>query len=210
MFVIPDYRLAPNVKYPGPVEDVRDAISWFLANTSTVVAAGGLPTSTALDRIIVMGHSAGGNIVSTLFLEPNILPLDSPVRAATRGLVPQGGALKFPVANDPMPASDILEQYYGSTAAGFEQMPTALLARASDELVEALPDVFVLASEREPPMIQAACDAFVADLSARRGKAVRYEVMKGHNHISPHCALMCGEGEEWAETVAEWVKAKVA
>ena len=37
--VIPDYRLYPHVTFPGPVEDVRDAIAWFLVNASTVASA---------------------------------------------------------------------------------------------------------------------------------------------------------------------------
>ena len=42
------------------------------------------------------------------------------------------------------------------------------------------------------------------------GRKVRYDIMKGHNHISPNCALMTGEGEEWAESVAVWAKEKIS
>ena len=66
----------------------------------------------------------------------------------------------------------------------------------------------MLKSENEPPQISAACDAFVEGLEGRLGRKMRYEVMKGHNHISPNMALMSGEGEDWAEAVAEWVKLK--
>lgn len=209
MTVIADYRLVPEVKFPEPVEDIRDAIAWFLSNTAAVAAAGTLPSGAQLDRIVVMGHSAGSNHVSTLFLSEDVLPLSSPVRAATRGLVPKGGAFKFAFGGPPMLPGNVLEEYYGSQEATLLKMPTALVAGASEALIKSLPDVFVLRSEREPATIQAACDDFVRDLETRRGGKIRYDIMQGHNHISPHTALMTGEGEQWAETVAEWVKITV-
>ena len=209
--VIPDYRLYPNVTFPGPVEDVRDAIAWFLANASTVASAPAstIPASTPLSSIFVLSHSAGTNHLATLYLSPTLLPLDSPVRAATRGLIPQGSAYYFDLARQDLLPPGILDGYYASPETAAANMPLALLKDASAELLRDLPELFVMKSEREPPVIFAGSDVFVAALEERLGKKVRYDVMKAHNHISPHWALMSGEGEEWAEDVAAWVKARV-
>ncbi|KAJ8501768.1 hypothetical protein ONZ51_g392 [Trametes cubensis] len=205
--VIPDYRLVPVGKFPNQAEDVRDAIAWFLSNTAPVAA--GSPFALSLDSpaIFVMGHSAGANIITTLFLYPPVLPLDSPIRAATRGLIPQGGAYTFDFARQ-ITQPGLLETLYGSQERTLELMPSALLAKADEELVKSLPDIFALASELEPPIIKKGSDEFVKSLEDR-GCRVRYEIMKGHNHISPHAALHSGEGEEWGVQVAEFVRSKI-
>ena len=209
--MIPDYRLYPSVTFPGPVEDVRDAIAWFLANTSAIASAAPstLPASTPLSNIFVLSHSAGTNHLATLYLSPSLLPLDSPVRAATRGLIPQGSAYYFDLARQDLLPPGILDGYYASPASAGANMPLALLKDASEELLKGLPELFVMKSEREPPVIFAGSDVFVKTLEERLGKKVRYDVMKAHNHMSPHWALMSGEGEEWAEDVAAWVKERV-
>ncbi|KAI1791601.1 alpha/beta-hydrolase [Ganoderma leucocontextum] len=209
--VIPDYRLYPSVSYPAPVEDVRDAIAWFLANTSTVASAAPstLSPSTPLSNIFVLSHSAGTNHLASLYLSPSLLPLDSPVRAATRGLIPQGSAYYFDLARQDLLPPGILDGYYSSPENAVANMPLTLLKDGSEELIKGLPEIFVLKSEREPPVIYAGSDVFVKVLEERLGKKVRYDVMQAHNHISPHWALMSGEGEEWAEDVATWVKERV-
>ncbi|KAI0739417.1 alpha/beta hydrolase domain-containing protein [Daedaleopsis nitida] len=197
--VIADYRLAPAAKFPQPVEDIRDALAWFLTNPSTVLAA--CPagpydlTKVGLGKLFVMGHSAGANHVMSLFLSPTVLPPTSPIRAATRGLIPKGGAYRFKFPDtDLQPGA--LESYYGSEEVTLENMPYALLERADQTLLDGLPEMFVLRSEREPEGIRQMNEDFVKALEDR-GKTVRYELMKGHNHISPHWALLSGEGEEW-------------
>ncbi|KAI0739416.1 alpha/beta hydrolase domain-containing protein [Daedaleopsis nitida] len=209
--VIADYRLAPAAKFPQPVEDIRDALAWFLTNTHTVLSASPArpidQTKVGLEKLFVMGHSAGANHIMSLFLSPTVLPPTSPIRAATRGLIPKGGAYRFAFALQ-NPAQGVLEMYYGSQEATLENMPYALLERADQALLDGLPEMFVLRSEREPENIRQMNEDLVKALEDR-GKTVRYELMKGHNHISPHWALLSGEGEEWGETVAEWIKERV-
>ncbi|OJT12153.1 hypothetical protein TRAPUB_11302 [Trametes pubescens] len=207
--VIPDYRLVPDVKFPGQAEDVRDAIAWFLANTAPVAAA--VPSAAlALSNpsIFLMGHSAGAHIITSLFFLPSVLPLASPVRAATRGLIPQGGVFRFDWEKL-ITRPGVLEDLYGSKETALELMPIALVEKADEALIASLPDVFVLVSERDPERLKDQTGELVKTLSTRSGKSVKYDAMKGHNHISPHWALFSGEGEEWAVQVAEWMKSKV-
>jgi len=59
--VVPDYRLVPDVRWPGFVEDGAAAVRWVLAN---VAAHGGDP-----EKVAVMGHSAGAHIALLLALD---------------------------------------------------------------------------------------------------------------------------------------------
>ena len=59
--VVPDYRLVPQVRWPGFVEDGAAAVQWTLAN---ITAYGGDP-----GRVAVMGHSAGAHIALLLALD---------------------------------------------------------------------------------------------------------------------------------------------
>jgi acetyl esterase len=51
-----EYRLAPEHRYPGPLDDVEDALGWLLAQ--------GWDNS----RLVVGGDSAGGNLAAALAL----------------------------------------------------------------------------------------------------------------------------------------------
>ena len=60
-----DYRLAPETKLPGIVEDLRDAWSWLLCDASDKYGFD-------VDRTAVVGHSAGGylTLMSGISLDP--------------------------------------------------------------------------------------------------------------------------------------------
>ena len=60
--VLPDYRLAPRVRYPAFVEDGAGALRWTQDN---IARLGGDPA-----RVAVAGHSAGAYIAAMLALEP--------------------------------------------------------------------------------------------------------------------------------------------
>lgn len=82
--VIPDYRLVPEVRYPGFVEDGAAAVRW----TETHVAdLGGDPA-----HIVLMGHSAGAYIAAMLALDDRWLKED---RKAIRGFVGLAGPYDF-------------------------------------------------------------------------------------------------------------------
>jgi acetyl esterase/lipase len=63
--VIPSYRLQPGAPHPAQIEDVAAAFAWTVANVSNY---GGDPK-----KIHIMGHSAGGHLVSLLASNPTYL-----------------------------------------------------------------------------------------------------------------------------------------
>ncbi|WP_298167865.1 alpha/beta hydrolase [Novosphingobium sp.] len=56
--VVPDYRLAPETRFPGPVRDAYAALAWMHGNADAI----GIDRS----RIAVMGRSAGGGLAAML------------------------------------------------------------------------------------------------------------------------------------------------
>jgi acetyl esterase/lipase len=63
--VVPDYRLYPEVRFPGFVEDAAAAVAWVQKH---IAAEGGDP-----ERIILAGHSAGAHIASMLHADRRFL-----------------------------------------------------------------------------------------------------------------------------------------
>ncbi len=82
--VMPDYRLVPEVRFPGFVEDAAMAVRWARAN---VADYGGDPS-----RIVLSGHSAGAYNAAMLAYDERWLGED---RASIRGFVGLAGPYDF-------------------------------------------------------------------------------------------------------------------
>lgn len=63
--LVPDYRLFPEVRYPGFIEDGAQAVRWAVEHAA---ALGGDP-----GRIVLVGHSAGAYNAAMLALDPRYL-----------------------------------------------------------------------------------------------------------------------------------------
>lgn len=63
--VIPDYRVYPEVTFPGFVEDGAQAMRWVQENLAS-----------RDNRVFVMGHSAGAHIAALVALDPRYRPAD--------------------------------------------------------------------------------------------------------------------------------------
>ena len=82
--IVPDYRLVPEVYFPGFVEDCAAAVRWARAHAKDY---GGDP-----DRIVLVGHSAGAYNAAMLALDPEFLGGD---RAAIKGFAGLAGPYDF-------------------------------------------------------------------------------------------------------------------
>lgn len=82
--VVPDYRLVPEVHFPGFLEDCAAAVRWARAHAAQY---GGDP-----DRIVLVGHSAGAYNGAMLALDPKYLGKD---RAAIQGFAGLAGPYDF-------------------------------------------------------------------------------------------------------------------
>lgn len=82
--IIPDYRLVPDVHFPGFLEDCAAAVRWARRHAHEY---GGDP-----DSIVLVGHSAGAYNAAMLALDPQFL---GPDRAAIKGFAGLAGPYDF-------------------------------------------------------------------------------------------------------------------
>ncbi len=92
--VIPDYRVYPQVRYPGFLIDGARAVAWSRRNATRF---GGDP-----GRLVVMGHSAGAYIAAMLAYDPRWLaPAGMNARRDLAGFVGLAGPYDFLPIEDP-------------------------------------------------------------------------------------------------------------
>lgn len=81
--VIISYRLSPQVKHPGHIEDVARAFGWTCRN---IAARGG-----RADQIFVCGHSAGGHLAALLACDESYLQAEKLSTRNIKGVIPMSG-----------------------------------------------------------------------------------------------------------------------
>ena len=143
--IVPDYRLSPEVRFPGWVEDGALAVKWAFDNAAQF---GGDTT-----RIYVAGHSAGGHTAALLALDERYLRAAGGRARTVRGFVSIAG----PVATtwtDPDiqaamgPASGWPATYPSTFVDGYER-PLLLLHGQDDNTVSYLNSTALAARIRE-------------------------------------------------------------
>ncbi len=85
--VVPDYRLYPEVSFPGFLHDCAAAVAWTIAN---IARMNGNPT-----RLFLMGHSAGAYNAAMLALNPEYLDAAGVGSTQVRGWIGLAGAYDF-------------------------------------------------------------------------------------------------------------------
>lgn len=85
--VIPDYRVFPDVVFPGFVEDGAMAVAWVVNNAGDYGADPG--------RVFLMGHSAGAHIAALLSLDPRYLARHGVEDGSIRALIGLSGPYDF-------------------------------------------------------------------------------------------------------------------
>lgn len=85
--VVPDYRLYPDVTFPGFLSDGAIAVGWV---GDRIAEYGGDP-----ERIFLMGHSAGAYNAAMLALDPRYLAEAGVDRDVIRGMIGLSGPYDF-------------------------------------------------------------------------------------------------------------------
>jgi acetyl esterase/lipase len=86
--VLPSYRLSPGVKHPEHVRDLARAVAW----THRHIAEYGGRT----DQLFLVGHSAGGHLVSLLATDESYLRAEGLRTADIRGIIAVSGVYRVP------------------------------------------------------------------------------------------------------------------
>ncbi|KAF4596604.1 hypothetical protein EYR40_007705 [Pleurotus pulmonarius] len=203
--VVPDYRLVPHVKFPGPAEDIRDAVTWVVDNLNKSSDAG-LPQAET-SSIFIMGHSAGAAHTCTTAFYPGLAPAE--LKQRIKGLVLMSGAYHNFPAGTKGDFEDLKDVYWSGEEHMKKNEPLQLLQGVPDSEVAKIPSLLLVEGEREPEWLQIVGEDFYKEAS-KRGVHAEKLIAKGHNHISLSIALSSGQGEEWADSAAEWMLARLS
>ncbi|HUZ65256.1 MAG TPA: alpha/beta hydrolase [Acetobacteraceae bacterium] len=128
---VPDYRLFPEVRFPGFIADAAAATAWLMARTAALGAA---------PQPILAGHSAGAYLVAMLALDPRWLAETGVDRTQLAGVIGLAGPYDFLPIRDPdiqpifASAADLAETQPINHVDG-ENPPMLLAAGVRDRVV---------------------------------------------------------------------------
>ncbi len=108
--VIPDYRLYPEVKFPGFVEDGAAALEWVVSHADGIGGDAG--------RIYLAGHSAGAHLAGMVAYDTSYLEKRGLKPGVVKGFI----GLSGPYALDP--DSDTLRTIFGAPYSHADWQPT--------------------------------------------------------------------------------------
>lgn len=162
LVAIPDYRLSPNPRFPGFVEDGARAMRWVQDNVAT---HGGEPT-----RLFVAGHSAGAHITLMLATDTSYLGAAGFDRARLRGVIGIAGPYDFL----PFTSRSVRDVFAGSDPASTQ--PINFVGRG-------LPPALLLHGDADETVLLRNSQRLAAAWRAA-GNAIEVKVYPGVGHIS--------------------------
>jgi len=209
--IIPDYRRVnspfggEDAVFPSGGEDVSLTLKWLEKFNSSTQR-----------NVFIMGNSAGGVHISTFLFAPSFLEQRKKYVAGESSILLKGAielATPFHFGGASVERNDMLLTYYGSQEGYKAHCPCGLMetiVKGGKSREEAgVPKVMALIGEWDPEndIVKPVKD-FVELWKKAWGGDIDFEILKGHNHISPPWALMAGEpeGEKWGEELAKWIK----
>jgi acetyl esterase len=160
------YRLAPDARYPEATRDIAAVVQWVRDNAPSL--------NVDLDRIFLMGHSAGGAHAGSYAYDRRHQPAEGHGLA---GVLIISGRVRADARPDNPNAKRVAE-YYGSDVSIHDDVSPV------SHVDERSPPTFVACSEFENPLIDVYCFELAYRLAAARGYAPPFVWLKGHNHTS--------------------------
>ncbi|KAJ3970135.1 Alpha/Beta hydrolase protein [Lentinula raphanica] len=189
--VIMNYRLVPNVIYPGGGDDVQMAREWVYHNISKTEFGNGDPR-----KVVLIGQSAGGlHIATNLYRSPN-LKNDAVPSPPLAGVVYISTPFCFDTIPEHNHAQTALRAYYETNDgdAIHDSSPLGLVETLPKNLAifdpRRIPCLIILA-QYDPQVVQDSTFSFIDEYRRRSPLGVLPEVMvlAGHNHISHVCSI---------------------
>jgi acetyl esterase/lipase len=199
--IIPDYRLVPEVKFPEPARDVKDAIQWAVKNPSQLCEGAVKEPNT--EGMFLLGHSAGATHIFTSIAALELY--DAVLISRIKGVILFSGP--YHRAMEGTGFDGVLKMYYGEDMELLNKnMPLGILQQATSEQLKTYPNILLLEAEYEPDFVVIAGKDFYEEIQKREQLKATKIWAKGHNHISIFPALSSGEGEQWADDAVEWMR----
>lgn len=150
LVAIPDYRLAPQVRYPAFIEDGADAVRWMVRGAAQL---GGDP-----DRLAIAGHSAGAYNGAMLAYDKRWL---GPDQRRVRGFIGLAGPYDF------LPFTGAV------TRAAFEGTKDLPSTQPVSFVRKGAPPAFLATGSRDETVLPRNSDALAARLRAVGSRVVR-------------------------------------
>ena len=180
--VVPNYRLAPDHRWPAGAEDAAAVCRWVLAGADDL----GIDSA----KIFLAGESAGAAHVAAASLVRRFHP---PEGLRIRGAILISGVYnanlerlaraQFAVAT-PDPRN---EPYFGRDFAAYRSMSTV-------ELIDASPiPILITYAELDLLQMQVQAGELFARLVTQHGFAPQLKVIAGHNHLTQTYAVNTGD-----------------
>jgi len=172
-----NYRLSPKVKHPEHAKDVAEAIAWVRRNIGKY---GG-----DSNQLFLMGHSAGGHLVSLVTCDPSYLMAVGLTPSCIRGVITISGVYALtaqlnsseePVAaGQPTGAAVILGHVFGSDPKLHHQ------ASPLQQVREGLPPFLVAYADHDIISLPAQAEAFHQVLTSKNVPAKKM-LVTGREH----------------------------
>jgi acetyl esterase/lipase len=163
--IVPDYRLAPEVRYPDFLRDCAAAVRWTRRHAGEHGGDG--------ERIVLTGHSAGAYNAAMLALDPSLL---GPDRSAVRGLAGLAGPYDF------LPLDD------ASTIAAFGAWPRPAETQPVSHAARGAPPALLLHGDGDS-RVKPRNSRKLAGLLQAAGGDVRLKLYPGLGHVGILTAL---------------------
>ena len=178
-----DYRLAPKVTWPAASQDVGAVVAYMRAHAA---AYGGDPK-----RIIIMGHSAGANIVASYVLDPAVYPKGGP--GVVAAILVSGPAYRA----ESLSKADHV--YYGEDASLYaKRVPGAHLKQSKLPLM-------IVTTEFDPVSLAPESYDLAAKVCVRDGKCPAFLYIRGHNHISEMMSIG-SKDDQFARPLVDFIR----
>jgi arylformamidase len=163
-----NYRLAPGVKHPGQIEDVARAFGWVYTNASQY--------RIDRNRMVILGASAGGHLVSLLALNPEYLSKQGVPSEAIKGVVSISGIYDLGAWPEPGLVPTRKEQAFGIDPAALRE------ASPSSYVTAKAPPFLITFTDWDLFMIRENT-LEMYDLMLNKGAKVQLVMVPGRNHM---------------------------
>ena len=160
--VVPNYRLWPEVGFPGFVEDGAAAVAWVHAN---IADYGG-----DADELFLMGHSAGAHIAALIALDPRYLQAAGGSERWIDGMIGLAG-----------PYERLAEEVFGA--------PSALSAARPVNFVHPGQPPLLLLHGRDDETVPVRNSVRLATAAREAGARTEFYVYDGIGHVGILTAL---------------------
>lgn len=156
-----NYRLAPKATWPAASEDAAAVVAFLKKNAAQY---GGNPK-----RIVLIGHSAGANLVATYMLDKRVYPKTGP---GVAGVV----LISLP-ASRPSGVREADQVYFGGPDVIPSRVPGPFLEKSKMPMM-------MITAEYDPVFLAPEAYDFAGRMCVRDGKCPPFLYVKGHNHIT--------------------------